>query len=598
MKKLQVVLCLLLACVMILAACGKKSDAPADTKEEAAPAAEADTEKEEAPAEEAPAEEAPAEEAPAGDYDENGVSPEHVFPIVADTMNLKVMVPNTTQVTDFSTNEFTLWYEDKTNIHVDWNVIPQDSVTDKVNISLSSGDMPDVYMQCGITQTQQMVYGSMGAFVPMNEYIDKYSTMFQDIESKVPGLQDIITMPDGNIYCLPYIEKCVHCENSSKMWMNRKWLENVGMEAPTTVEEFEATLRAFKEKDANGNGDANDEIPLLSFEGGWHSNALSGWLTDPFVYTAPDNDYVYLQDGKIQLAYMQDGWRDAMSWLHSLYAEGLYYDQSLIINNDQARTVAANEAGDNLVGCFPNGVPSAVPGDALEMWGDYTAIAPIEGPAGRYATFMPYSQITPTCYIITTTCSNPAAAFRWGVEQYDRDINFKKVFGNEGVQYLRITPGEGDVPADACDLNTGDPSELAMFADGVMWGDEQNVVWRANGPRIDTPDAKEYRYNQYQIGTYEDNMEYRLSYDTRNNYQPYDPDPAQCLPPLVFDDAQSAELANSQTVVKSYVEEMAARFISGDLDVESNWDSYLKELDVKGVQGMIDIYQAAYDAKN
>ena len=600
MKKLSLVLCLLLIACMVLGACGKKADnstaSESSVKEEASSEAPAE-EKEEAPAEESPAEEAPAEE---GDvtFDENGVSPEHVFPIVDGGMTLKVMVPNTTQVSDFSTNDFTIWYEDLTGIHVDWNVIPQDSLTDKVNISLSSGDMPDVYMQCGITQTQQMVYGSMGAFVPMNDYIDKYSTMFQDIESLVPGLKDIITLPDGNIYCLPYIEKCVHCENSSKMWMNTDFLKNVGMEAPTTVEEFENVLKAFKEQDANGNGNADDEIPLISFEGGWHSNALSGWLTDPFVYTAPDNDYVYLENGKIQLSYMQDGWKDAMKWLHSLYEQGLYYDQSLIINNDQARTVATNEAGDNLVGCFPNGVPSAVPGDALEQWGPYTAISPIEGPAGRYATFMPFSQITPTCFIITSTCANPAAAFRWGVEQYDREINIKKVFGNEGTQYIRITPGEGDVPADAVDLNTGDPSELAMFADGVMWGDEQNVVWRANGPRIDPPDAKAYRYNQYQIGTYEDNMEYRLSYDTRNNYQPYDPDPAQCLPPLVFDDAQSAELANSQTVVKSYVEEMAARFISGDLDVESNWDSYLKELDVKGVQGMIDIYQAAYDAKN
>ena len=591
MKKLRLVLCLLLACVMILGACAKKSESTDSGKKEEA----ASTEEK---AEDTAKEEAPAEEAPAGDYDENGVSPEHTFPIVADTMNLKVMVPNSTSVSDFSTNEFTLWYEEKTNVHVDWNVIPQDSVNDKVNISLSSGDMPDVYMQCGITQTQQMVYGSMGAFVPMNEYIDKYSTMFQSIEEQVPGLKDIITMPDGNIYCLPYIEKCVHCENSSKMWMNMKFLENVGKEVPTTVEEFEDVLKAFKELDANGNGDANDEIPLLSFEGGWHSDALQGWLTDPFVYTAPDNDFVYLQDGKIQLAYMQDGWKDAMIWLNSLYSQGLYYDQSLIINNDQARTVAVNEAGDNLVGAFPNGVPSAVPGDTWQEWGDYVAISPIEGPAGRYATFMPFSQITPTCYIITTKCSNPAAAFRWGVEQYDREINFKKVFGNEGVQYLRITPGEGDIPADACDLNTGDPSELAMFADGVAWGDEQNVVWRANGPRIDTPDAKEFRYNQYQIGTYEDNMEYRLSYDTRNNYQPYDPDPSQCLPPLVFDDAQSAELANSQTVVLSYVKEMAARFISGDLDVASNWDSYINELNVKGAQGMIDIYQAAYDAKN
>ena len=51
-------------------------------------------------------------------------------------------------------------------------------------------------------------------------------------------------------------------------------------------------------------------------------------------------------------------------------------------------------------------------------------------------TLMPYSQITPTCYIITSACSNPAAAFRWGVEQYDREINFKKVFGNNNALFV------------------------------------------------------------------------------------------------------------------------------------------------------------------
>ena len=329
MKKLSTFLCLLLMVSLVFAACGKKSDSskPADSgKEQSSSETAEDTTEPEGEQEESASGEVA--------FDENGVSPEHEFPIVDGTMNLKVMVPNSTSVSDFSTNEFTLWYEDLTGVHVDWNVIPQDSLTDKVNISLSSGDMPDVYMQCNITQTQQMVYGSMGAFVPMNDYIEKYSTMFQDIESKVPGLEGIITLPDGNIYCLPYIEKCVHCENSSKLWMNKTWLENVGMEAPTTVEEFETVLKAFKDMDANGNGDASDEIPLLSFEGGWHSNALSGWLTDPFVYTAPDNNYVYLEDGKIKLAYMEEGWKDAMSWLHSLYEQGLYYDQSLIINND------------------------------------------------------------------------------------------------------------------------------------------------------------------------------------------------------------------------------------------------------------------------
>ena len=47
----------------------------------------------------------------------------------------------------------------------------------------------------------------------------------------------------------------------------------------------------------------------------------------------------------------------------------------------------------------------------------------------------------------------------------------------------------------------------------------------------------------------------------------------------------------------SYVREMEASFITGALDVDAQWDAYLKELEVKGAGNMKSIYQAAYDAK-
>mgnify|MGYP000927671350 FL=1 len=372
-KKIRSVICIMIVSMMALSACGSKSTGSNNKASEDSTVAE---NKENGNSAE-------------GIFDESGVSEEGQFPIVKDRIELTVMVPSSTSIQDITTNDFTQWYEDKTNIKINWIVVPAESLTDKVNISLSSGDMPDIYLDCNITQTQQSVYGSQGAFLPLNDYIEKYGAVYKDIASQINGLNEVMTMSDGKIYALPYVEKCVHCENSSKMWVNKRWLDNLNMEIPTTVEEFENMLIAFKEQDPNGNGIA-DEIPMLSFEGGWHSDALSGWLSNPFVYTSPDDNYVYLNEGKIELAYMQDGWKDAMKWLNSLYKAGLYYDQSLIMNNDQARQVATAEDGTALVGCFPNGVPSAVPGDAAEQWQDYIAISPIEGEAGRYATYAPY----------------------------------------------------------------------------------------------------------------------------------------------------------------------------------------------------------------
>lgn len=529
-------------------------------------------------------------------YDENGVSPEGTFPIVEEPITLTVMFPSQTAIPDIAENSFTKEYEELTGIHIEWQEVPSDSLADRVNISLSSGDMPDIYLSCGVSLSQQQAYGPQGAFVPLNDYIEQYGEVFQKIEENVPGVADTLTMGDGNIYALPYIEKCVHCEGSSKLWINTKWLDALDMEPPTTVDEFEDMLRRFKEEDPNGNGEA-DEIPLLTYEGGWHSNAMSGWLTNPFVYTSPDNNYVYLDEDEIKLSYMQDGWKDAMIWLNKLYEEGLYYDQSLVINYDQARQLCAADGTTEDVGCFTGGTPD-LPGADVSQWGPYVALAPIEGPNGRVATWMPYSQITPTAFVITSACENPAAAFRWGVEQYNKDINYRKTFGVEGENWKYVTPGEDDVPADAADFNTGDPAEIAPFIDGVGWGDEQDYCWRGLGLRCDTGDYKDLRYAQVQSGDYDTNMEHRLSVDTQEQMEPYYPDMEICVPTLVYTEEQSATLANTESVVISYVEEMAAAFITGTSDPEADWDAYLNELSVKGVDQLLEIYQAGYDARS
>lgn len=529
-------------------------------------------------------------------YDENGVSPEGTFPIVEEPITLTLMFPSQTAIPDIAENSFTKEYEELTGIHIEWQEVPSDSLADRVNISLSSGDMPDIYLSCGVSLSQQQAYGPQGAFVPLNDYIEQYGEVFQKIEENVPGVADTLTMGDGNIYALPYIEKCVHCEGSSKLWINTKWLDALDMEPPTTVDEFEDMLRRFKEEDPNGNGEA-DEIPLLTYEGGWHSNAMSGWLTNPFVYTSPDNNYVYLDGDEIKLSYMQDGWKEAMSWLNKLYEEGLYYDQSLVINYDQARQLCAADGTTEDVGCFTGGTPD-LPGADVSQWGPYVALAPIEGPNGRVATWMPYSQITPTAFVITSACENPAAAFRWGVEQYNKDINYRKTFGVEGENWKYVTPGEDDVPADAADFNTGDPAEIAPFIDGVGWGDEQDYCWRGLGLRCDTGDYKDLRYAQVQSGDYDTNMEHRLSVDTQEQMEPYYPDMEICVPTLVYTEEQSATLANTESVVISYVEEMAAAFITGTSDPEADWDAYLNELSVKGVDQLLEIYQAGYDARS
>ncbi len=99
---------------------------------------------------------------------------------------LKILVKGSASVEDFATNDFTKWLEEKTNVHIEWEVAPEKSANEKLNLVLSSGDYPDVIMGFGVSPTQMMIYGNQGVFLPLNDLIDKHGVEIQkNVQSEV-----------------------------------------------------------------------------------------------------------------------------------------------------------------------------------------------------------------------------------------------------------------------------------------------------------------------------------------------------------------------------------------------------------------------------
>ncbi|MFI3325810.1 MAG: hypothetical protein R3Y35_06515 [Clostridia bacterium] len=530
------------------------------------------------------------------DEETSYVNPDGEFPIVDEQITLEVMAPSQTNIEDMETNTFTLYYEDLTNIHIDWNIVSEDSLSEKVSISLSTNTMPDIYLACGITQTQQSVYGSQGAFVPLNDYVDEYGSTLQYMFDNIQNLESIMTMSDGNMYSLPKVTDVAHTYYPYKVWLNNEWLDNLGLEVPTTTEEFEAVLTAFDEYDANGNGDADDEIPFMSYNGGYNSTIFSGFIFNAFVYSPDDTNYVYLNDGEIQISYEQDGWLEAVTYLNDLYEQGLFYDQSFTLAKDMATQISTNSDGDLTVGAFTASSPVNLLGADSDLWSEYVALSPLEGTQDAVSTWLAYSAITTSFFVVTSECEYPEAAFRWGVSFYDADISFFSTHGVEGENWALITPGEGDIPADATDVNTGAASQAEMYIDGGTYSDLQNFCWRSLTLYCDSTTVTDLMYQEYLTGTYDDNIEIKLAYDTTDYLASYAPDIDTVLPTMVYTEEQSTALATYETIIITYVEEMTTAFITGTISLDE-WDSYIAELDNKGLQELKAIYQDAYDSK-
>ena len=191
----------------------------------------------------------------------SGLSAPGEFPITQTPVTLSIVTPDATYLSDFNENEFTKWYEEKTNVHVEYTSVPAQSKKEKINLLLASGDYPDIIMNCGLTTADEVTYGTQKVFQSLNSLIDEHGFYIKDVFEQQANLPGAITSPDGNIYALPNINDAFHTRHTYRAWINTGWLEKLGLAVPTTTDEFYNVLKAFKEQDPNGNGKA-DEIPM------------------------------------------------------------------------------------------------------------------------------------------------------------------------------------------------------------------------------------------------------------------------------------------------------------------------------------------------
>ena len=194
-------------------------------------------------------------------------------------------------------------------------------------------------------KASESMFGSQGLVLPLNEYLDTISVGYKAAFEELDGLRDYITTPDGNIYSLPNVDGSLHVQYNMKLWLNTTWLDNLGLSMPTTTDEFYNVLKAFKEQDANGNGNPNDEIPFSTVTSG-AGTQIDGFLMNPFQQTS-ENTKLYIDNGVVTYAPVQDNYKEGLKYLNKLWAEGLINPESF--TQDRVNQVNVNEAGEDCV---------------------------------------------------------------------------------------------------------------------------------------------------------------------------------------------------------------------------------------------------------
>ncbi len=337
----------------------------------------------------------------------NNITAPGEFPIAIEPATLSIFMPQEANIEDLENgNAFTDYYQEKTNITLDFEIAPRSAIVETKQLSLSSGDYPDMYFGAGLTREDEVLYGQNGVFVPLQDLIETQSVYLKELMGEFPTIEQQITTIDGNIYSLPVARDTYHVQYPEKMWIYEPWVEAAGMDMPTTTDEFYDFLVYVRDNDVNGNGDPSDEIPLALPK----DMSAIGYLIGPFTYFGFNQDGYMLEGDTATPSFTSEEFKDALSWLNMLYEEGLVDLTAFTLDTEQLRQLAENE-GAALMGAHVGLTPSSA--DSHERSQDYKALNPLEGPEGvQLVTWEPYNHINGG-FTITSACENPEMAMRW-----------------------------------------------------------------------------------------------------------------------------------------------------------------------------------------
>jgi putative aldouronate transport system substrate-binding protein len=480
------------------------------------------------------------------------------FPIVEAKTDLRIMARRDV----FHRKEFDQFavvreMEEKTNIRVLWDLVPANAWTERVNLAFASGDLPEIFFR-GITKTMQLQYGEQGLIVPLGELLAEYAPNLRKYYDRYASLLPAATTPDGKLYALPGRDPWGFNTNPDVMLVNTEWLSKLNLSMPTTPAEFENVLRAFKTRDPNGNGKA-DEIPL-SFrwddptQGPSSLFGLFGLLDYPALH-------LVVRNGRVVFTADKNEHREALKWFAKLYAEGLIDQEALV--QDVRQYTAKGMQG--LYGVFFDwsGINIVGPGPMDSK--RYDLLPPMTGSSGRKTWKYHDVDVTHGEVAITRAVKYPAVAMRWIDATAETLTNMQWSAGPIGLVFRREGSRliQNDPPAGVA---------FAEFRHSEAPGRTMPVFW--------TGELAEVVPSSSIVQKFEFMKRYAPHFTTES------------YPDVFFLSRESEELSTLRTDIVSYVVQKQAEWVMGG-NIDAEWNAYVRRLEQMGLPRYLEIHQTA-----
>ena len=343
-----------------------------------------------------------------------------------------------------------------------------DAYNNKLNTLLASGDLPDIFKTQDVNVFKQAL--EAGYLADISGIYDEYAT--DSVKAYATTYADSyggVTV-DGKLYGIPRLNDNFH--EAPFLWIRNDWLENLGLEAPKTIDEMVELARAFTFDDPDQNG-IDDTYGLgmnKNLVNAGYANMLG--LLSAFGVPAYDQNVFYRDaDGKMTFSYLEPGMKDALTVLAKMYTDGLLDKEFIVKDNAvQEEDIGAGKIGmaygNNWGTWYPYNIIYEADGVITQPY----AVPTQEGFDYKVGI---ESNATGQITMLNANCEHPEAMIKI-LNLYDETVNvstnpdnFKTYWADE--QY-RLCPVYTDLPGEVyasellTALDAGSPDGLSPAA--------------------------------------------------------------------------------------------------------------------------------------
>ncbi|ACM61447.1 putative aldouronate transport system substrate-binding protein [Caldicellulosiruptor bescii] len=402
--------------------------------------------------------------------------------------------------------------------------------------------------------------------VPLNDYIPKYAPNLKRLLDKNPQIKRMVSSISGKIYGFPALKE-TPIDAYYGPQVRRDWLEKLKIAPPETVDEWYKMLKAFKTRDPNGNGKA-DERPFSMLRGAANPRAVFDYCSFLVGAWGIKTDFFQV-NGRVKYGAIEPQFKEFMNTLAKWWKDGLI-DPDILTMNQQ--TIQANVLSDK-IGAYL-GIISGHMGAflAAKKGTDFDLIG-VKYPVLKKGEIARIGQneypFTGRAAAITTSCKNIEAACRALDWAYSKDGYMAFNFGVKGKSYM---------------IKNGRP----IYTDEILYnpqglGPKQALAKYAliYGPFVQ---SREY--------TLQINLQLPQQKEASKNWGMVKNDIALGPVSLFLTPEETKEIANIMNTINTYYDEMFLKMMTGKYN---NYDAFVKTLKKMKIEEAIKIYQNAYN---